>query len=636
MPKSTDTPQPPKTGPMGNGGPVKMTVEKPKNFKKSLGQLLSVLKPHWGSILISIALTIIATVFSILSPKFLGNMTDSIVNDFMAMREYSALQEQSPPDSSLDTTDMIQKPVFHYENLAKIALLLIILYIISSVANYLSMWFFVNVIQKMVYTLRERLSHKINRMPMGYFDAHQYGDVLSRITNDVDTLAQSLNQISGQAVSSVITVIGFLVMMLIISWKLTLIAVVVVPLSLACVTFITKRSQKYFKNQQTYLGYLNGHVEENYAGQTIVKAFSGEKKAEKVFDDVNTHLYESSRKSQFLSGLMMPLMHFISNLGYVATAVLGGWLAFQGRLSIGSIQAFIQYMGQFNQPLVQLGQIANLLQSTVAAAERVFDFLEEKEEKADLPNPVQLGKIKGEVTFDKVHFAYEEGKPIIKHFSAHIQPGQQVAIVGPTGAGKTTIVNLLMRFYDPQSGTISIDGVDTQQMKRADVRACFGMVLQDTWLFNGTIAENLKYGKSDATDSQIKAVAKSAYVDHVIESLPKGYQTEIGEESENISIGEKQLLTIARAMLADAPMLILDEATSSVDTRTEILIQKAMEKLMKGRTSFVIAHRLSTIKNADVILVMKEGDIVEQGNHEELLTKGGFYAQLYNSQFVEG
>lgn len=613
-----------------------MTVEKPKNFKKSLGQLLSVLKPHWGSILISIALTIIATVFSILSPKFLGNMTDSIVNDFMAMREYSALQEQSPPDSSLDTTDMIQKPVFHYENLAKIALLLIILYIISSVANYLSMWFFVNVIQKMVYTLRERLSHKINRMPMGYFDAHQYGDVLSRITNDVDTLAQSLNQISGQAVSSVITVIGFLVMMLIISWKLTLIAVVVVPLSLACVTFITKRSQKYFKNQQTYLGYLNGHVEENYAGQTIVKAFSGEKKAEKVFDDVNTHLYESSRKSQFLSGLMMPLMHFISNLGYVATAVLGGWLAFQGRLSIGSIQAFIQYMGQFNQPLVQLGQIANLLQSTVAAAERVFDFLEEKEEKADLPNPVQLGKIKWEVTFDKVHFAYEEGKPIIKHFSAHIQPGQQVAIVGPTGAGKTTIVNLLMRFYDPQSGTISIDGVDTQQMKRADVRACFGMVLQDTWLFNWTIAENLKYGKSDATDSQIKAVAKSAYVDHVIESLPKGYQTEIGEESENISIGEKQLLTIARAMLADAPMLILDEATSSVDTRTEILIQKAMEKLMKGRTSFVIAHRLSTIKNADVILVMKEGDIVEQGNHEELLTKGGFYAQLYNSQFVEG
>ncbi|MDR0591062.1 MAG: ABC transporter ATP-binding protein/permease [Candidatus Nomurabacteria bacterium] len=675
-------------GPMGHGGPVQMAVEKPKHFKKSLGKLLGILKPHGVLIAVTVALTILATVFSIVSPKILGNMTNQIVDDYISAKVYDSVHdnlkdvklpkgttieklpetlktmatagELSPeqlgamgqlqkqggasdfekvPEAQkelIQNLDLSVKPEFHYDVLGRIAVFLAILYIISALANYISGWIFTNITQRVVYKLRQDLSAKINRMPISYFDKHQYGDALSRVTNDVDTLAQSLNQVASQAISAVIMLVGILVMMLTISWQLTIIALLVLPLSFGCVAFITKRSQKHFKNQQDRLGKLNGHIEENYAGQTIVKAFSGEAKAEKQFNTVNAKLYESSWKSQFISGLMMPIMNLISNLGYVATAVAGGWLALNGRLSIGDIQAFIQYVSQFNQPIVQVGQIANLLQSTVAAAERVFEFLEETEEVPDPAKPQQITKVKGEVVFENVHFGYEPDKPVIKNFSAHIKPGQKVAIVGPTGAGKTTMVNLLMRFYDPDSGQIKIDGVDTRDMKRADVRDGFGMVLQDTWLFSGTIGENLKYGDTSADKAQIKKAAKAARVDHFVGGLPHGYRTRIEEDSENISAGEKQLLTIARAMLADAPMIILDEATSSVDTRTEVLIQSAMEKLTRGRTSFVIAHRLSTIKNADLVLVMNEGNIVEQGTHRELLAKNGFYAGLYNSQFVEG
>ena len=677
--------KPRRGGPAGHGGPVMMSVEKPKHFKKSLGKLLGILKPHKVSIALTVLLTIVATVFSIVSPKILGNMTNQIVDDFISAKVYSAvhdnlqdvelpkgttvsnlaetlqamakagqltpeqikaMQQPQPADKGaydqvpeaqkelIQNLDLSTPPKFHYEVLGQIALLLALLYLVSALANYISGWIFTNITQRVVYKLRQDLSAKINRMPISYFDQHQYGDTLSRVTNDVDTLAQSLNQVATQAISSVVMLAGILVMMLTISWQLTLIALLVLPVSFGFVAFITKKSQKHFKNQQNRLGTLNGHIEENYAGQTIVKAFSGEAKAEKHFDDVNTKLHESSWKSQFISGLMMPLMNFLSNLGYVATAVAGGWLALNGRLSIGDIQAFIQYMSQFNQPIVQVGQITSLMQSAVAAAERVFEFLEETEEVQGPANAKKLTKTTGEVVFDSVHFGYEADKPIIKNFSAHIQPGQKVAIVGPTGAGKTTMVNLLMRFYDPDSGHIKIDGVDTRDMSRADVRQMFGMVLQDTWLFSGTIGDNLKYGDTTADQKQIKKAAKAAHVEHFVQSLPHGYRTRIEEDSENISAGEKQLLTIARAMLADAPMMILDEATSSVDTRTEVLIQSAMEKLTRGRTSFVIAHRLSTIKNADLILVMKDGNIVEQGNHKALLAKGGFYAELYNSQFV--
>jgi ATP-binding cassette subfamily B protein len=672
-------------GPLG-GGPVRMSVEKPKHFKKSLGQLLGVLKPHRVAIGVTILLTIVATIFSIVSPKVLGNMTNQIVDDYMAAKVYSSVQESlggvellagttierlpevlnelavqgklsveqlqalgqmqneqggsefdKVPEAQKEVVrslDLSEKPAFHYEILGEIALMLIGLYVVSAFANYISGWIFAGITQKIVYKLRRDLSAKINRLPISYFDKNQYGGVLSRVTNDVDTVGQSLNQAAAQAVSSIIMLVGFLVMMLTISWQLTLIALVVLPLSFGFVAFITKHSQKHFKNQQNRLGSLNGHIEENYAGHTIVTVYGATKQVEARFDEVNDKLYESVWKSQFLSGLMMPIMHFISNLGYVATAVAGGWLALNGRLSIGDIQAFIQYMSQLNQPIVQIGQIANLLQSTVAAAERVFNFLEEEEEEPDLLAAKSLRRVRGEIEFSNVKFAYEKGKPVIRNFLARIRPGQKVAIVGPTGAGKTTMVNLLMRFYDSQEGTIKIDGVDTREMKRAEVRKMFGMVLQDTWLFSGTVAENLKYGDVGATTERMRTVARAAHVNHFVRSLPEGYKTKIEEDSESVSVGEKQLLTIARAMLADAPMLILDEATSSVDTRTEVLIQSAMEKLTAGRTSFVIAHRLSTIKNADLILVMREGDIVEQGTHETLLARGGFYAELYAAQFA--
>jgi ATP-binding cassette subfamily B protein len=685
MDKQKDT-QRKQSGPMGHGGPVMMTAEKPKHFKKSLSKLLGLLKPNAGSLTAMVVLTVLATVFSIVSPKILGNMTNQIVDDYISAKVYDAVQDATggvklPSGTTLkklpetlknlavkgelsmeqaakladmqkqqsaesfdnvpeaqkalvESLDLSKKPAFHYEVLGQIALLLTLLYLVSALANYISGWVGTNITQRIVYKMRQDLSAKINRMPISYFDRHQYGDVLSRVTNDVDTVAQSLNQVFGQAISAVVMLVGILVMMLTISWQLTIIALLVLPLSFGFVGSVTKKSQKHFKNVQNRMGTLNGHIEENYAGQTVVKAFSGEERAEGHFDTVNVKLYESTWKSQFLSGLMMPVMHFISNLGYVATAVVGGWLALNGRLSIGDIQAFIQYVSQFNQPIVQVGQIANLLQSTVAAAERVFEFLEETEETLDPANAKTLAKTKGEVVFNNVHFGYEPGKPVIKNFSAHIKPGAKVAIVGPTGAGKTTVVNLLMRFYDPDSGNITIDGINTCQMRRADVREQFGMVLQDTWLFSGTIKENLVYGDLSASRDAIKQAAKAAHVDHFVQALPKSYDTRIEEDSENISVGEKQLLTIARAMLADAPMLILDEATSSVDTRTEVLIQSAMEKLTKGRTSFVIAHRLSTIKNADLILVMKDGNIIEQGNHAELITKNGFYASLYQAQFA--
>ena len=483
--------------------------------------------------------------------------------------------------------------------------------------------------------MRRQLSEKINRLPLSYFDKQTYGEVLSRVTNDVDTISQTLNQSLSQIVSSTVMVLGILAMMFSISWQMSLVALLVLPLAGGVVTLIAKSSQKQFLRQQTQLGELNGHIEEMYGGHQVMRVFNGQKKSLAKFSRVNDQLQESAWKAQFLSGLIYPIMNFIGNIGYVVMAILGGWLAINGRLKIGDIQAFIQYIDQFNQPLVQVANIANVLQSTAAAAERVFEFLDEPEEKAEGKNLVKLAHVKGEVEFDNVVFGYQPDQTIIKGLSAYIKPGQRVAIVGPTGAGKTTLVNLLMRFYEINSGAIKIDGVDIRQMKRSDVRQMFGMVLQDTWLFNGTIRQNLLYGNPTASEEEMVATAKEAHVDHFVRSLPGGYGMVLGEEATNISQGEKQLLTIARAMLARTPMLILDEATSSVDTRTEVLIQKAMDKLMQGKTSFVIAHRLSTIRDADLILVVRDGNIIEQGKHDELLKQNGFYAELYNSQFAE-
>ncbi|MDR1197137.1 MAG: ABC transporter ATP-binding protein/permease [Candidatus Nomurabacteria bacterium] len=650
----------PRGGPMG-GGPVQMTVEKPKNFRVSMGKLLKYFRPHKSALIGSMLLLAITVLFSIVSPKILGNMTNQIVDDFISIKAYDTVQANLPagvplpagttlkdlplPDGMLDkipsaqkdlieNLDLSQKPVFHYDKLAEIGLFLAALYLIGLLANYLGGWVFTGMVQKIVRKMRSQISHKINKLPIKYFDQHQFGDTLSRVTNDVDTVGQSLNQAVSQGISAIFMLLGIVIMMFTISWLMTLIALVVLPISFLLVGTVVKKSQKHFAAQQNRLADLNGHIEETYAGQQVVRVFGGQKKVEKTFGDINQKLYVSTWKSQFLSGLMMPLMNIVSNLGYVAAAVLGGWLALNGRLNIGDIQAFIQYMGQINQPISQVAQIANLLQSTVAAAERVFTFLEEAEESPDPAEAISLARPNGQIDFENVVFGYETGKKVIRGFSAHIKPGQKVAIVGPTGAGKTTIINLLMRFYEIDSGQIKIDGINTKQMRRQEVRGLFGMVLQDTWLASGTIADNLRYGKLDASEAEIEVAAKAAHVDHFVKSLPQGYQTPIDESSENISVGERQLLTIARAMVADAPMLILDEATSSVDTRTEVLIQQAMEKLMKNRTSFVIAHRLSTIANSDLILVMKDGNVVEQGNHRQLLRQNGFYAKLYKAQFT--
>jgi ATP-binding cassette, subfamily B, multidrug efflux pump len=540
------------------------------------------------------------------------------------------------PASELNTfrnLDLSTKPGIDFSGIINIAEFLIAIYLLSAFFSYLQGWIMAGISQKVTFNLRKDISLKINRLPLSYFDSRTHGEILSRVTNDVDTISQSLNQSLTQIVTSVTAILGILVMMLTISWQMTIAAIIVLPVSVSMMGLIISKSQKYFVQQQVSLGKINGHVEEMLSGHTIMKAFNGEQASITAFRKINGELYESAWKSQFFTGLMHPIMIFVGNLGYVIVAVLGGWLAVRGSINIGDIQAFIQYMQQFSQPIAQTANMANVLQSTAAAAERVFEFLSEKDELHDISNPVILTEVKGAVEFDNVVFGYMPEKTIIKGFTASIKPGQRVAIVGPTGAGKTTMVNLLMRFYDINSGAIKVDGVDIRDMKRAELRKLFGMVLQDTWLFNDSIEENIAYGKDNAAHREVTAAAESAHVDHFIKALPGGYGMKLNEEADNISEGEKQLLTIARAMLADAPMLILDEATSSVDTRTESLIQAAMDKLMKGRTSFVIAHRLSTIRTSDLILVMNDGNIVEQGTHEQLLAKNGFYASLYNSQF---
>ncbi len=650
-------------GPMGGGMGA---GEKAKDFKGTVKKLAKYLAEfRWQMIMVAI-FAVGSTMFAIASPKILGGATNQIVEDYVSMKAYETITSKLPngaslpagttgadilkrlpnkseiesqiPSNQLDTIkklDLSRRPEFHFEAIWRVVSLLIGLYILSAIFRYIQTWLMTQVTQTVTFRMRRQLSEKINRLPLSYFDRQTYGEVLSRVTNDVDTISQTLNQSLSQIVSSTVMVLGILAMMFSISWQMSLVALLVLPLAGSAVTLIAKSSQKQFLSQQTQLGELNGHIEEMYGGHQVMRVFNGQKKSLAKFSRVNDQLQESAWKAQFLSGLIYPIMNFIGNIGYVIMAILGGWLAINGRLKIGDIQAFIQYIDQFNQPLVQVANIANVLQSTAAAAERVFEFLDEPEEKAEGKDLVKLANVKGEVEFDNVVFGYEPDQTIIKGLSAHIKPGQRVAIVGPTGAGKTTLVNLLMRFYEINSGAIKIDGVDIRQMKRSDVRQMFGMVLQDTWLFNGTIRQNLLYGNPTASEEEMVATAKEAHVDHFVRSLPGGYDMMLGEEATNISQGEKQLLTIARAMLARTPMLILDEATSSVDTRTEVLIQKAMDKLMQGKTSFVIAHRLSTIRDADLILVVRDGNIIEQGKHDELLKQNGFYAELYNSQFAE-
>jgi len=650
-------------GPMGGGMGA---GEKAKDFKGTVKKLAKYLAEFRRQMFMVAIFAVGSTMFAIVSPKILGSATNQIVEDYVSMKAYETITSKLPngaslpagttgadvlkrlpnqseiesqiPSNQLETIkklDLSQRPEFHFDAIWRVVSLLIGLYILSAIFRYIQTWLMTQVTQTVTFRMRRQLSEKINRLPLSYFDKQTYGEVLSRVTNDVDTISQTLNQSLSQIVSSTVMVLGILAMMFSISWQMSLVALLVLPLAGGVVTLIAKSSQKQFLRQQAQLGELNGHIEEMYGGHQVMRVFNGQKKSLAKFSRINNQLQESAWKAQFLSGLIYPIMNFIGNIGYVVMAILGGWLAINGRLKIGDIQAFIQYIDQFNQPLVQVANIANVLQSTAAAAERVFEFLDEPEEKAEGRDLVKLAHVKGEVEFDNVVFGYQPGQIIIKGLSAHIKPGQRVAIVGPTGAGKTTLVNLLMRFYEINSGAIKIDGVDIAQMKRSDVRQLFGMVLQDTWLFNGTIRQNLLYGNPAASEEEMVATAKEAHVDHFVRSLPGGYDMVLGEEATNISQGEKQLLTIARAMLARTPMLILDEATSSVDTRTEVLIQKAMDKLMQGKTSFVIAHRLSTIRNADLILVVRDGNIIEQGKHDELLKQNGFYAELYNSQFAE-
>lgn len=595
------------------GGPMRVggTPDKPKHFKKTMIRVFGYMKPYWGYLIVVLVCAIISTIFAIAAPKVLGNMTDEIVKGLMSRKG------------------------INFNNIAVIGYWLIGLYLISASFSYIQNWLMTTISQKITYKFRRDISEKIAKLPLRYFDKHENGDIVSRVTNDVETISQNLNQSMTQLVTSIITIIGIMIMMLTISWQMTLIAVLVLPVSISLISLIVKQSQRYYDRQQAALGEIDGHIDEMFSNHAIVKTFNGEERSIKKFNHINNKLYKSAWISQFLSGLMMPIMQVISNLGYVGVAVVGGWLAINGKISIGDIQAFIQYMSQFTQPISQTANIANILQSTASAAERIFEFLSEAEEKQELNTVAAPKHIHGEVILKNVNFGYDPDKLIIKDFSVHIKPKQNVAIVGPTGAGKTTIVNLLMRFYELNSGSISVDGIDTCTMNRHDVRRMFGMVLQDTWLFQGTIAENIAYGKENATQAEIVEAAKAAHADHFISTLPDGYNTIISETADSISAGEKQLLTIARAILADAPMLILDEATSSVDTRTELLIQSAMDKLSHGRTSFVIAHRLSTIRNADVILVMRDGNIIEQGTHNQLLGQKGYYAELYNSQFTE-
>ena len=603
-------------GPFGRGpgGHVgMMRGEKAQDFRGTMARLIAYLGRYRVSVLIVLVFAIASTAASIAGPKILGQATTRLFEGVMA---------QLQGTGSVD-----------FDYIGRILVFTLSLYLASALCAYIQGWIMADVSAQLAYRFRRDIAEKINRLPLKYFDGTTHGEVLSRITNDVDTINQTLSQSITQIITSVVTVVGVLIMMLSISWLMTLAALIVLPISAAVVGLIISRSQVYFKQQQDYLGHLNGHVEEMYGGHIVMKAFNGEEKSVRQFDEYNDVLYGAAWKSQFLSGLMMPLMRFIGNLGYVAVAILGGWLAVRNAITVGNIQAFIQYVRSFTQPITQLANISNVLQQTAAAAERVFEFLEEPEEEAEAAHPLALDRVKSQVEFRNVRFGYDPDETIIKGFSAVAQPGQKIAIVGPTGAGKTTIVKLLMRFYDVDAGEILIDGHDIREFSRADLRQMFGMVLQDTWLYNGTLMENIRYGRPEATDDEVIAAARAAHADHFIRTQPAGYGMVLNEETTNISQGQMQLMTIARAVLADPPMLILDEATSSVDTRTEILIQRAMDDLMRGRTSFVIAHRLSTIRNADLILVMHEGDIVEQGTHEELLASAGFYAELYNSQF---
>lgn len=601
--------------PMGGPGRGMAPGEKAKDFKGSIRKMLRYMGKYKIAVVFVIIIAACSTVFSVAGPKVLGKATTALASGLMA---------KVAGTGGIDFT-----------YIGKILLFVLGLYLLSSVLSFIQGWIMTGITQKICYRMRKEITEKINRMPMKYFESRTYGEVLSRITNDVDTLGMGLNQSVTQIITSTATIIGVLVMMLSISPLMTLIALVVLPVSGICVSLVVKKSQKHFITQQEYLGHINGQVEESYGGHLVIKAYNKEEEMISRFNQTNDVLYASAWKSQFLSGIMMPIMQFIGNIGYAAVALSGGMLAIRGIITIGDIQAFIQYVKNFTQPIQQIAQVTNQVQSMAAAAERVFEFLEEKEEDQIVEQPADVTKVVGNVEFDHVSFGYNPDQMIIHDFSAQAAAGQKIAIVGPTGAGKTTMVKLLMRFYDVNSGSIRIDGHDIRDFNRRELRDAFGMVLQDTWLFKGTIMENIRYGRLDATDEDVIEAAKAAHADHFIRTLPGGYEMELNEDASNISQGQKQLLTIARAILADNRILILDEATSSVDTRTEELIQSAMDNLMKGRTSFVIAHRLSTIKNADMILVMKDGDIIEQGNHAELLAKGGFYADLYNSQFEE-
>lgn len=601
----------PRRGPMGHGHGA--PSEKAKDFQGTIRKILAYMSNYKPALVVVCIFAVASTVFNVIGPKILSRATTELFNGLMS---------KLSGGSGID-----------FAKIGRVLLILLSIYACSAIFSFVQGWIMTGISQKMTFRMRREISEKINRMPMKYFESRTVGEVLSRITNDVDTMGQSLNQSITQLITSIATIIGVFIMMLTISPLMTLIALVILPISMMLMMFVMKFSQKHFKNQQKYLGEVNGQVEEIYSGHNVVKVFNREEQVIKTFDETNAKLYESAWKSQFLSGMMQPIMVFVGNLGYVAVAVSGSLLAAKRVIEVGDIQAFIQYVKNFTQPINQLAQISNMLQSMAAAAERVFEFLDEEEESSVAEHPVQIGEAKGDVTFSHVQFGYDPEKIIIHDFSTEVKAGQTVAIVGPTGAGKTTMVKLLLRFYNVNKGAIYVDGHDVRDFNRDDLRRQFGMVLQDTWLFKGTIMENIRYGRLDATDEEVIAAAKAAHAHHFIQTLPGGYQMELNEEASNVSQGQKQLLTIARAILADNPIMILDEATSSVDTRTEQRIQKAMDNLMKGRTSFVIAHRLSTIKNADLILVMKDGDIIEQGTHDELIALGGFYADLYQSQF---